>query len=173
MTSLVSAPTQSVIPFLHALASTGGSDLHCKVGSAPRVRVDGRLRKLQVPELTPRDTEAMLEEVLPLVGRDVGATVGRELVSFVGSEIAGQILAEIGTSLANRWNRGSRTGYKVVRLKFENGKLTGAYEDFVTGFVLSDARIWGRPVGVTVARDGSLFITDDGAGTIWRVSKVK
>jgi hypothetical protein len=44
----VTQSTQSVIPFLHALASTGGSDLHCKVGSAPRVRVDGRLRKLQV-----------------------------------------------------------------------------------------------------------------------------
>ncbi|MBD8059935.1 type IV pilus twitching motility protein PilT [Cellulomonas sp. JH27-2] len=58
-------PTQSVIPFLHALASTGGSDLHCKVGSAPRVRVDGRLRKLQVPDLKPADTERMLEEVLP------------------------------------------------------------------------------------------------------------
>jgi len=54
-----------VIPFLHALASTGGSDLHCKVGSAPRVRVDGRLRKLQVPDLTPADTARMLEEVLP------------------------------------------------------------------------------------------------------------
>lgn len=61
----VSQQTQSVIPFLHALASTGGSDLHCKVGSAPRVRVDGRLRKLQVPDLTPADTERMLEEVLP------------------------------------------------------------------------------------------------------------
>ena len=61
----VSQPTQSVIPFLHALASTGGSDLHCKVGSAPRVRVDGRLRKLQVPDLKPADTERMLEEVLP------------------------------------------------------------------------------------------------------------
>jgi twitching motility protein PilT len=61
----VSTPTQSVIPLLHALASTGGSDLHCKVGSAPRVRVDGRLRKLQVPELKPADTERMLEEVLP------------------------------------------------------------------------------------------------------------
>ena len=45
----VTTSRQSVIPFLHALASTGGSDLHCKVGSAPRVRVDGRLRKLQVP----------------------------------------------------------------------------------------------------------------------------
>ncbi|WP_456823811.1 type IV pilus twitching motility protein PilT [Cellulomonas sp. P5_E12] len=61
----MSQQTQSVIPFLHALASTGGSDLHCKVGSAPRVRVDGRLRKLQVPDLTPADTERMLEEVLP------------------------------------------------------------------------------------------------------------
>ncbi|SEJ21486.1 type IV pilus twitching motility protein PilT [Demequina mangrovi] len=56
---------QSVIPFLHALASTGGSDLHCKVGSAPRVRVDGRLRKLQVPPLTPEDTRNMVAQVLP------------------------------------------------------------------------------------------------------------
>ncbi|MDN4481043.1 type IV pilus twitching motility protein PilT [Demequina muriae] len=55
----------SVIPFLHALASTGGSDLHCKVGSAPRVRVDGRLRKLQVPPLTPADTRNMVAQVLP------------------------------------------------------------------------------------------------------------
>ncbi|WP_448629904.1 hypothetical protein [Cellulomonas soli] len=61
----MSDPNMSVIPFLHALASTGGSDLHVKVGSAPRVRVDGRLRKLQVPELRPSDTERMLEEVLP------------------------------------------------------------------------------------------------------------
>ncbi|MFI2753009.1 type IV pilus twitching motility protein PilT [Cellulomonas sp. P22] len=55
----------SVIPFLHALASTGGSDLHVKVGSAPRVRVDGRLRRLQVRDLKPKDTELMLSEVLP------------------------------------------------------------------------------------------------------------
>ncbi|MCC2308801.1 type IV pilus twitching motility protein PilT [Cellulomonas chengniuliangii] len=55
----------SVIPFLHALASTGGSDLHVKVGSPPRVRVDGRLRRLQVRDLRPKDTELMLSEVLP------------------------------------------------------------------------------------------------------------
>lgn len=55
----------SIIPFLHALASTGGSDLHVKVGSPPRVRVDGRLRKLQAPDLRPVDTERMLEEVIP------------------------------------------------------------------------------------------------------------
>jgi len=61
----VSEPRQSVIPLLHALASTGASDLHCKVGSSPRVRVDGRLRRLQVAPLEPADTLAMLAEVLP------------------------------------------------------------------------------------------------------------
>ena len=55
----------SVIPFLHALASSGGSDLHVKVGAAPRLRVDGRLRKLQVRDLTPADTARMVAEVLP------------------------------------------------------------------------------------------------------------
>lgn len=55
----------SVIPLLHALASTGGSDLHCKVGSAPRIRVDGRLRKLQLPPLRPEDTRNMVAQVLP------------------------------------------------------------------------------------------------------------
>ena len=55
----------SVIPFLHALASTNGSDLHCKVGSAPRIRVDGRLRRLQVPPLRPEDTRNMVAQVLP------------------------------------------------------------------------------------------------------------
>src|SRR5690606_27174258 len=58
-------PPQSVIPLLHALASSSGSDLHCKVGSAPRLRVDGRLRRLQVPDLKPKDTEHMVGEVMP------------------------------------------------------------------------------------------------------------
>jgi len=61
----VSDQPVSVIPFLHALASTGGSDLHCKVGSPPRVRVNGRLRKLQVPPLRPEDTRNMVAQVLP------------------------------------------------------------------------------------------------------------
>ncbi len=55
---------QSVEPFLKALVEIGGSDLHCKTGSAPRVRIDGRLRKLQAPVLTNIDTEHMVTEVL-------------------------------------------------------------------------------------------------------------
>ena len=50
------------------------------------------------------------------------------------------------------------------------GKPTGEYEDFMTGFVISDEQVWGRPVGVAVAKDGSLFVTEDGNGTIWRIS---
>jgi glucose/arabinose dehydrogenase len=51
-----------------------------------------------------------------------------------------------------------------------NGKATGEYEDFLTGFVTADGRVWGRPVGVAVAKDGSLFVSDDGSQSIWRVS---
>jgi glucose/arabinose dehydrogenase len=68
------------------------------------------------------------------------------------------------------WNRSRRTGYKVVRIRLKDGIPTGEYEDFVTGFVLNDSDVWGRPVGVAVARDGTLLISDDGNGTIWRVS---
>jgi glucose/arabinose dehydrogenase len=69
------------------------------------------------------------------------------------------------------WNRGTRTGYKVVRLPMDDaGKPSGEYEDFMTGFVVSDQDVWGRPVGVAVAKDGALLVTDDGSGTIWRVT---
>ena len=74
-------------------------------------------------------------------------------------------------TLHGSWNRGQRTGYKVVRLLFDgSGKPTGEYEDFMTGFVVSDTQVWGRPVGVAVAHDGSLFVAEDGNGTIWRVT---
>jgi glucose/arabinose dehydrogenase len=68
------------------------------------------------------------------------------------------------------WNRSKRTGYKVVRIRLKDGVPTGEYEDFVTGFVVNDSDVWGRPVGVTVAKDGALLISEDGNGTIWRVT---
>lgn len=73
-------------------------------------------------------------------------------------------------TLHGSWNRGNRTGYKVVRLLFKDGKPTGEYEDFMTGFVASNGEVWGRPVGVAVAGDGSLIVSEDGNGTIWRVT---
>jgi glucose/arabinose dehydrogenase len=73
-------------------------------------------------------------------------------------------------ALHGSWNRARRTGYKVVRLRFRDGRPTGVYEDFLTGFVASDQAVWARPVGLTVMRDGSLLVSEDANGTIWRVT---
>jgi len=68
------------------------------------------------------------------------------------------------------WNRSSRTGYKVVRVRLDQGVPTGEYDDFLTGFVVDARSVWGRPVGVAVAHDGALLVTEDGNGTLWRIS---
>ncbi|MGA8142539.1 MAG: sorbosone dehydrogenase family protein [Candidatus Acidiferrales bacterium] len=68
------------------------------------------------------------------------------------------------------WNRAKRTGYKIICVPVHNGKATGEYEDFVTGFVTANGDVWGRPVGVTVAQDGALIFTDDGSDSVWRVT---
>jgi hypothetical protein len=73
-------------------------------------------------------------------------------------------------ALHGSWNRATRTGYKLVRVPLTNGVPTGRYEDFLTGFVTTDRNVWGRPVGVTVARDGALLMTEDANGTIWRIA---
>jgi glucose/arabinose dehydrogenase len=71
------------------------------------------------------------------------------------------------------WNRSKRTGYKVIRIRLRDGVPTGDYEDFVTGFVVNESDVWGRPVGVAVAQDGALLVSEDGAGTIWRITRAK
>ncbi|MBU6462256.1 MAG: sorbosone dehydrogenase family protein [Bradyrhizobium sp.] len=68
------------------------------------------------------------------------------------------------------WNRSKRTGYKVIRIRMKDGVPTGEYQDFVTGFVVDDSDVWGRPVGVAVAHDGALLVSEDANGTIWRIS---
>jgi glucose/arabinose dehydrogenase len=71
------------------------------------------------------------------------------------------------------WNKATRVGYEVIRVpRHHTGKAGGEYEDFLTGFVLPDGRVWGRPVSVTAAPDGSLLVTDDGSNSIWRVDYV-
>ena len=92
---------------------------------------------------------------------------------YQGSQFPAEYKGDAFVTMHGSWNRGASTGYKVVRLKFENGLPSGTYEDFVTGFMLSDGQAWGRPVGVVVARDGSLLISEDGSGTIWRISYQK
>ena len=75
-------------------------------------------------------------------------------------------------SLHGSWNRGKRTGPKVVSVPVRDGIPTGEYEDFMTGFVIDDGSVWARPVGVAVARDGAILVSEDGNGTIWRIAFV-
>ena len=89
---------------------------------------------------------------------------------YEGKSFPAEYKGDAFVTLHGSWNRAKRTGYKVVRLLFKDGEPTGIYEDFATGFVASDAGVWGRPVGVAVAPDGALFVSDDGSGSIWRIA---
>jgi glucose/arabinose dehydrogenase len=67
------------------------------------------------------------------------------------------------------WNRSLRTGYKLVRVHMKNGEPTGDYEDFLTGFVVDDGHVWGRPVATAELKDGSLLMSEDGGNVIFRI----
>jgi glucose/arabinose dehydrogenase/cytochrome c2 len=81
--------------------------------------------------------------------------------AFVGDAIVG---------FHGSWNRSLRTGYKLVRIHMKNGEPTGDYEDFLTGFVVDDAHVWGRPVATAELSDGSLLMSEDGGNVIYRIS---
>src|SRR5271154_2577010 len=68
------------------------------------------------------------------------------------------------------WNRANRAGYEVISIPMHSGHADGSYEDFLTGFVTKDGQVWGRPVGVAIAKDGSMFVTDDGSRSVWHVT---
>ncbi len=75
-------------------------------------------------------------------------------------------------ALHGSWNRTQRTGYKIISVPFRGGKPSGGYDDFIVGWCPDpdSRRVWGRPVGLLVLPDGSMLISDDGAGVIWRVT---
>ena len=90
---------------------------------------------------------------------------------YEGSQFPEDYRDDIFASEHGSWNRSVRVGYEVIRVPMHHtGKASGEYEDFVTGFVVDNGHVWGRPVGITVAPDGSLLVTDDGSNSIWRVS---
>ncbi|MGB9067097.1 MAG: c-type cytochrome [Candidatus Acidiferrales bacterium] len=94
-----------------------------------------------------------------------------EIAFYDGKQFPRQFDGDIFASEHGSWNESVRVGYEVIRVpRHQTGKASGEYEDFLTGFVLDNGEAWGRPVGVAVARDGSLLVTDDGSNSIWRVS---
>jgi glucose/arabinose dehydrogenase len=94
-----------------------------------------------------------------------------ELTFYEGQQFPAEYKGDIFASEHGSWNKAVRVGYEVIRVPLhQNGHASGEYEDFLTGFVLPNGDVWGRPVGVTVMSDGSLLVSDDGSNSIWRVS---
>jgi glucose/arabinose dehydrogenase len=93
-----------------------------------------------------------------------------EMAFYDAAQFPSGYRGDIFAAFHGSWNRTKRTGYKVVRILLRNGEPTGEYEDFLTGFAISDNNVWGRPVGVAVTKDGALLVSEDGNGTIWRIS---
>ena len=93
-----------------------------------------------------------------------------EMTFYDGQQFPPEYRGDIFAAEHGSWNRAVRTGYEVIRVPLKNGRASGEYEDFLTGFVTPEGQVWGRPVGVAVAKDGSLMVTDDGSDSIWRVS---
>jgi glucose/arabinose dehydrogenase len=96
-----------------------------------------------------------------------------QIAFYQGQQFPAEYHGDIFASEHGSWNKAVRTGYEVIRVPLhQSGKASGEYDDFLTGFVLANGQVWGRPVGVATALDGSLLVTDDGSNSIWRVSYV-
>jgi glucose/arabinose dehydrogenase len=94
-----------------------------------------------------------------------------QLTFYDGKQFPKEYDGDIFASEHGSWNKSVRVGYEVIRVpRHQSGKASGDYEDFLTGFVLDNGQVWGRPVGIAVASDGSLLVSDDGSNSIWRVS---
>ena len=94
-----------------------------------------------------------------------------QLTFYTGRQFPAEYSGDIFASEHGSWNKSVRVGYEVIRVPLhQNTRAGGEYQDFLTGFVLDNGNVWGRPVGIAVAQDGSLLVSDDGSNTIWRIS---
>jgi glucose/arabinose dehydrogenase len=93
-----------------------------------------------------------------------------EMTFYQATQFPAEYRGDVFAAEHGSWNKAVRTGYEVIRVPLDKGHATGDYEDFLTGFVTPSGDVWGRPVGVAVANDGSLIVTDDGSNTVWRVA---
>jgi glucose/arabinose dehydrogenase len=96
-----------------------------------------------------------------------------EMTFYEGNQFPPEYRGDIFAAEHGSWNKSVRVGYELIRVPLhQSGHASGEYEDFMTGFVVDNGHVWGRPVGVTVAPDGSLLVTDDGSKSIWHISYV-
>jgi glucose/arabinose dehydrogenase len=124
------------------------------------------------PVYGPKRPDMVAKTVVPdLLFQSHSAPTG--LVFYEGSQFPAEYKGDAFASLHGSWNSSRPTGYKIVRVHFANGKPAGGYDNFLTGFwdgSSSPAKVWGRPAGLAVAKDGSLLVADDQGKAVWRVS---
>ncbi|MFI4889921.1 MAG: PQQ-dependent sugar dehydrogenase [Steroidobacterales bacterium] len=96
-----------------------------------------------------------------------------QIAFYTGSRFPAAYRGDLFATEHGSWNRSLRAGYEVIRIpRHQTDHASGEYQDFMTGFVLPGGQVWGRPVGIAVAADGSLLVSDDASGSIWRVDYV-
>jgi glucose/arabinose dehydrogenase len=129
------------------------------IGTHPQPGLDGP------PELVASS------QVPDLLFRAHSAPLG--LVFYDATQFPAEYRGDAFVALHGSWNSGAPTGYVVARVPFAEGRPKGGYETFLSGFWLEGeetARVWGRPAGLAVAKDGSLLVADDVGNVVWRVS---
>ena len=119
------------------------------------------------------EAPAMVDKtVLPdVLFQSHSAPIG--MVFYDGDMFPEDYRGDAFVALRGSWNRSIPTGYKIVRIRFQDGRPVGGYENFATGFWFAGdetAQIYGRPAGLAVAADGSLLIADDTGNAVWRIS---
>lgn len=127
------------------------------MGGNPDTRLNGKHPELRSKTIVP---DVLLQS----------HSASLQMIFYDGTQFPAEYRGDIFAGQHGSWNRQVRSGYEVVRVPLKNGKSSGIYEDFLTGFLTPNGDVWGRPVGVTTAPDGSLLVSDDGSGSIWRVS---
>ena len=128
------------------------------IGGHPDPRMDGKHPELKDKVITP---DVILQPHIASL----------QMMFYEGRQFPAEYQGDIFAAEHGSWNRSPRAGYEVIRVPLhQSGHATGEYEDFLTGFVIDDNTVWGRPVGVVTTTDGSLLVSDDGSGSIWRVT---
>jgi glucose/arabinose dehydrogenase len=123
----------------------------------------------QDPRLEGKHPELKDKVIVPdVLMQPHNASLG--ITFYEGNQFPKEYRGDLFGAEHGSWNRSTRAGYEIVRVPLDDGHASGVYEDFVTGFVTPEGNAWGRPVAVVVAKDGSLYFTDDGYKAIWRVS---
>ena len=127
------------------------------IGGNPDPRLNGAHPELKGKVIVP-------DVLMPAHSASVG------MGFYTGTQFPAEYRNDAFAAEHGSWNRSIKAGHELVRIPLDNGKASGVYQDFLTGFLDANGNPWGRPAGVTTAPDGSLLVTDDGARIIWRVS---